>query len=91
MRAWAGSAGKLPQEFLFVHPVLEDFSSVDKDDRDLIIVLAAQLCIRIYVYFSPVKAAALMEFDEALLDDLAEMTTLAGIYDDFPWLHRRAV
>jgi hypothetical protein len=80
-------AGELPQEFLFIHVVLERFASVDEDDGDLVVVLAAEVGIRVNIHIAPLKAAALMEFDEALLDDFAKMAALAGIYDDFPMLH----
>jgi hypothetical protein len=86
----SGSRAELAEEFLFVHAVLEGFATIDEDDGDFVIVEAAYFCAGIYVNFAPVKAPALLKFDEALLDDFAEMTSLAGIDDDFPSLiHRR--
>ena len=81
------SAGQLPQEFLFIHAVLERFATVDEDDGDLVVVLAAEVGIGVNIHIAPVETAALMEFDEALLDDFAEMTPLPGIDDYFPMLH----
>ena len=80
-------AGELPQKLLFVHAVLERFATVDEDDGDLVVVLAAEVGIGVNIHIAPLKAAALVKFDEALLDDFAEMTPLAGINDDFPVLH----
>ena len=81
------SVRQFPQKFPFVHAVLECFAAIDEDDGDLVVVLAAQFGIGVDVHFAPLKAAALMEFDEALLDDFAEMAPLAGIDDDFPVRH----
>ena len=80
-------AGEFPQEFLLIHAVFERFAPVDEDDGDLVVVLAAEIGIGVNIHIAPVEAAALVEFDEALLDDFAEMTALAGIDDDFPVLH----
>ena len=80
-------AGELPQKFLLVHAVLECFASVDEDDGDLVVVLATEVGIGVNIHIAPVETAALMEFDEALLDDLAEMAPLPGIDDYFPMLH----
>ena len=79
--------GESTEKFLFVHTVLERLAPIDKDDRNLVIVLTAEFGIRVDINFVPVKTAAFMEFHEALLDDFAEMTTLAGIDDDVPALH----
>jgi hypothetical protein len=81
--------GQFLEEFLFVHAVLEGLAAVDEDDGDLVVVLAAQFGVGVDVYLSPLEAAALMEFDEALLNDLAEMAPFAGIHDDFPVLHNQ--
>ena len=82
-------AGELPQEFLLVHAVLERFAAIDEDDGNLVVVLAAKIGIGVNIHIAPVEAAALMELDEALLDDFAEMTAPAGIDDDFPVLHKK--
>jgi len=66
--------------------VLESFATVDQDYRDLISIDTPDFGVRIDVDFTPGKAAPLLELDEALLDDLAEMTSLAGINDNFPRL-----
>jgi len=61
--------------------------AVDEDNGDLVVILATKVGVGVDIYLAPVEAAALMEFDEALLNDFAEMTPLAGINDDFPVLH----
>jgi hypothetical protein len=81
------SAGELAQKFLFIHAVFEGFATVNEDDRDLVVVLTAEVGIGVNIHVAPVEATALMEFDEALLDDFAEMTPLPGIDDYFPMLH----
>jgi hypothetical protein len=87
-KLWLGqSARQFPQKFLLVHAVLECFAAVDEDDGDLVVILAAEFGIGVNIHIAPLKTATLMEFDEALLDDFAEMTPLAGIDDDFPVLH----
>lgn len=84
------SGAEFAEEFFFVHAVLEGFAAVDEDYGDFVGIEAADFGVGVYVNFTPVKAAALLEFDEALLDDFAEMTALAGIDDDLPSrIHRR--
>jgi hypothetical protein len=78
-----GSTGQLAQEVLLVHAVLESFAAVDEDDGDFVGVAAADFGVGIYVDFAPDEAAAFLELDEAFLDNLAEMTSFAGIDDDF--------
>jgi hypothetical protein len=75
---------------LFIHAVLEGFATVDEDYWDLVIVEAPDLGVGVYVDFSPGEAATLVQLDDALFDDFAEMTSLAGINEDFPrLLHAR--
>jgi hypothetical protein len=81
------SIGQSAEEFLFVHAVLECLVAIDKDDRDLIIILTSELGIAVYVNFAPMEAPSFLEFDQALLDDFAEMTSLAGIDDNLARLH----
>jgi hypothetical protein len=81
------SARQLSHELLLVHAIFERFASIDEHDGDLIVILTSEFYVGVDIYFAPVKAAALMEFDEALLDDFAEMTPLPGINDNFPLLH----
>ena len=71
---------------MLVHTVFESLVAIDEDDGDLVVVEAAEFGVGVYVHFSPAEAAAFMEFDEAFLDDFAEMTSLAGINDNFPGL-----
>jgi hypothetical protein len=81
------STGELAEKFLLVHTVFKRLATVDKDHRNLIVILAAQTRIRVDIYFAPIEAAAAMEFDKALLNDFAETAALAGVDDDFPMLH----
>jgi hypothetical protein len=71
---------------MLVHAVLKGFASVDEDHGDFVVVEASDFGVGIYVDFTPGEAAPLVEFDDALFDDFAEMTSLAGINDDFPRL-----
>jgi hypothetical protein len=71
---------------LLIHAVLERFSSVNEDYGDLVIVEAADFSIGVYVDFAPGEAATLLELEEALLDDFAEMTSFTGINQDLPGL-----
>ena len=71
---------------MFIHAVLEGFAAVDEDYGDFVVVEAADFGVGIYVDFLPGEASAFVEFDEALLDDFAEMASLPGIDDNFPSL-----
>jgi hypothetical protein len=66
--------------------VLEGFAAVDEDYGDLVVIEASDFGVGVYVDFAPGEAATPVELDDALFDDLAEMTSLAGINDDFPRL-----
>jgi hypothetical protein len=66
--------------------VLEGFAAVDEDDRNFVGVEAPDFSIGVYVDLTPAVAAPFLQFDEALFNDFAEMTSLAGINDDFPRL-----
>jgi hypothetical protein len=78
-----GSSAQFPQKFLFIHTVLKSFVTINKDYRDFVIVEAPGFSVGVYVHFLPGKTSPLVELDEALFDDFAEMTSLAGINDDF--------
>jgi hypothetical protein len=67
--------------------VLESFAAVDEDYRNLVVIEAPGLGIGVYVDFAPGEAATLLELDDTLFDDFAEMTSLAGINDDLARLH----
>jgi hypothetical protein len=67
--------------------VLKSFAAVDEDYGDLVVIEASDFCVGVYVDFTPGEAATPVELDDALFDDFAEMTSLAGINDDFPRLH----
>ena len=75
-------AGKFAEEFSFVHAVLEGFAAVDKDDRDFVGELAAELFVGVDVDFLPAEEAAAFEFDQAFLDDLTKMAAFAGVDED---------
>jgi hypothetical protein len=77
-----GLAGEFPQEFAFIHVVFEGFTAIDENHGDFIGKLAAKILVCIYVYFSPVKAAAPLQLAQALLDDFAEMAAFAGVNDN---------
>jgi hypothetical protein len=66
--------------------VLKGFAAVDEDYGDLVVIEASDFGVGVYVDFTPGEAATPVELDDALLDDLAEMTSLTGINDDFPRL-----
>ena len=68
---------------MLVHVVLECFASVDEDDGNFVGVSSADFRIGVYINFAPSEGAVLFEFDEAFLDDLTEVTSLAGVDDDF--------
>jgi hypothetical protein len=66
--------------------VLKSLAAIDKDHGDFVVIEAPAFGVGVYVDFTPGEAAPLVELDEALLDDFAEMTSLAGIHHDFPRL-----
>jgi hypothetical protein len=74
---------QLAEEFLLVHAVLKCLAAVDEDYRDFVVIESPDFGVGVYVDFTPGEAAALVELDDTLLDDFAEMTSLAGIHDDF--------
>lgn len=74
---------QLAQEFLFIHAILERFAAVNENYGDLVVIEAAGLGVGVHVDFSPGEAATFVQLDQALFDDFAEMTSLAGINDDF--------
>jgi hypothetical protein len=73
------SSAQFAQEFLFIHAVLKSFAAVDEDYGDLVRIEASDFGVGVHVDFSPGEAATLVELDDALFDDFAEMTSLAGI------------
>jgi len=77
------SRAQFAEKFLLVHVVLKGFAAVDEDYGNLVVIAAADFDVGVYVDFTPGEAATLVELDDALFDDLAEMTSLAGINDDF--------
>ena len=85
MRCWNGGktlAGEPPQKLALVHVVLEGFAAVDEDDGNLVVILAAELLVGIYIYFAPEKSPSALQLDQAFLDDFAQVTALARIEQD---------
>src|ERR1700688_2793620 len=78
------SSAQFAEEFLLIHAVLKSFAAVDEDYGDLVGIEAPDFGVGVYVDFPPGEAATLVQLDDALLDDFAEMTSLAGINEDFP-------
>jgi hypothetical protein len=68
---------------LLVHVVLKRFAAVDEDYGDFVGIATPDFGVGVNVDFMPVEAATLLQLDEALLNDFAEMTSLAGINEDF--------
>jgi hypothetical protein len=77
------SSAQFAEKFLLVHPVLKSLSSVDENHGNFIVIQASDFGIGVHVDFTPAKTAPLVQFDDALLDDFAEMASLAGINHDF--------
>ena len=75
--------GELFQELLLIQPVLEGLSAVYEHDRYLVGELPAQKLIGLHVHFAPAEPTSALELRQLLFDDLAQMTPLAGINDDF--------
>src|SRR5438128_3173389 len=79
---WEKSIRQLTEKLPLVHAVLESLVAVDEDDRYLIIELATQFVIGIYIDFLPRKAAASRQFTQALFNDFAKMAAFAGVDHD---------
>jgi len=86
------SSAQFAQELLLVHVILKLFAAVDEDYGDLVGIAATDFGVGVNVDFPPGEAAMLVQLVEALLDDFAEMTSLAGINHDFARLrHSRSL
>jgi len=77
---------QLAEEFLLVHPVLEGLAAINEHHRNFVIVKAAKIGVGVDVDFAPFEAATLVQLGQGFLHDLAEMTSAAGIKDDFAGL-----
>jgi hypothetical protein len=62
--------------------VFEGFAAVDEYNRDFVGKLAAELFVAVDVDVLPGEAAAAVQFRQALFDDFAEVTALAGVDHD---------
>jgi hypothetical protein len=63
--------------------VLKGFAAIDEDYGNLVVITAPDFSVGVNVDFTPGEAATLVELDDALFDNLAEMTSFARINDDF--------
>lgn len=81
------SGGQFAEEFLLVHAVLKGLAAIDEDYGHFIVIEASHFGVGVDVDFTPGETASLVELDDALFDNLAEMTSLAGVNNDFPGLH----
>lgn len=80
------SSAQFAEKFLLVHAVFKSFLAVHEDHWDLVVIKPPDFGVGVYVDFTPGEASTLVQLDEAFLDDFAEMTSLAGVNDNFPWL-----
>jgi hypothetical protein len=78
------SARQAAQKLALVHAVLEGFVSIDENDGDLVVELAAKLGIRVHIDFLPGEPSTASEFCETLFHQLAEMTTFTRVDHDLP-------
>ncbi|MGB6387366.1 MAG: hypothetical protein WBD25_16770 [Terriglobales bacterium] len=74
---------QLAQKFLFIHAIFKSFVPIDEDHWDFVIIETPDFSTGVYIDFTPGETSPLVELDEALLDDFAEMTSFARINDDF--------
>src|SRR3954453_21579519 len=89
-RGKRGLAGQFLQEFLFVQPVFESLSAVDKNNGDLVRELALQLVVGFDIHFTPMKAAPALQLRELLFYDFAKVASLPGVHNDFAQNRHRA-
>jgi hypothetical protein len=80
-KGW-GSTCESAQKFLFVHVVFECFASVNENNRNLVVELAAKFGVEVDIHFVPGETAATRELREALFNHFAQMASLAGIDHD---------
>jgi hypothetical protein len=82
----SGLGAQFAQKFLFVHSVLECLAAVNENDGYFVGVEAANLRVGVDIDFTPGESAAFLKLDETFFDDFTQMTSLAGINNDFPRL-----
>ena len=70
------------QELTPVHSVLERLATVDENYGHLVVVLLPQLRVKINVHFAPFEVGIALGLRQRLLDEVAEMTSLARIDHD---------
>jgi hypothetical protein len=75
-------AGELSQEFLLVHVIFESFTTIDEDDRDLVIELTAKFGVGVYVDVLPGESSAARKLGQTFFHHFTQVAALAGIdYD----------
>jgi hypothetical protein len=77
-----GLAGEFPEEFLFVHRILERFAAVDEDNRNFVVKLSAEFDIGIHVNFAPRESSPARKLGEAFLHHFAKVAAFSGVHDD---------
>jgi hypothetical protein len=77
-------AYQLAHELALVHAILERFAAIDKDDRDFVVELTAQLGGSVDVNLAPGEAATARELNKALFDHFAQVASLSRIDNDAP-------
>ena len=78
-----GSSCQRLQELTPVHVIFERLAAIDEDHRHLFVELLAQLGVAIDIHGAPLEIGFVLELRKRLLDDVAEMTSLARIHDYF--------
>jgi len=78
-KRWLLSLGQYPQKITRRHVVFEGFASIDKDDWHFVVVLLPQFRIGVNVHLAPPVLGLVPECAQRLLDNIAEMTSLARI------------
>ena len=73
------SSGEGAEEGVGGHVVLEGFATVDEDDGDFVVVDALQVGIGVDVDLAPLEIRLIPELAQGVFDDVAEMTSGAGI------------
>jgi len=75
--------GELSEKLLLVQAVLERLSPVDEHDWNFVGELAPELIVGLNINLAPAKPSPAFQLDELFFDDLAQVTSLAGINHDF--------
>jgi len=79
----SGSRGQGTKELHAVHVVFEGLAAVDEDDRNLLVVELAKVGVGVDVDYAPVEGCLGLQLREGVFDDVAEVTSGAGVDDHF--------